>query len=641
MSDNRPNVEEIIKSATFGTIMTALMIAALTGNILCFKLTRRLLWNKPSLALVLNLNMSDIIVACVSWVGFVFQHIAIYSGLDIHVIIHKVFWSILITLANVTLLTLVGLACDCFIALRWPLHYKSIATYKSVNIYIAVIWILSIVAGSSDFMVAAGKHQPEKTFYGDIIRDSMVFTGTDRRGLEVLIASLTMLISNTLSFICLMLMVGMYAYILLKIRRVRIDNTLSKQGGFKSEIAAVRTTAMIFTSFLLLWLPTLIMNILSMTEPNYLSGLSYLQASIIGYTADSLLMVHSIVDAFIYGVRIKKTLTRHRKSRESQAGFSRANTIKRRNSDYDTTPPEYQEVTNETTTSDYMQRRHSTTSSLQTGTSRNIETIATISETITNQTENSNSLSDDSGISSPQKLSPQYQVKLYNNAGESTLANHSETISDKCTSLTLSDCYSTNTTADLCRSARHYMSILVTENSDASLSEEECSFSERTSANEKAMKTNTTLHFNQSVTQSVQANISTRASSPSTEDNPKATQQAKPSQTLIVPKETKPLRSSLKMSKSDNKSNNVLVESHVRFCFSDEPITDKIHDYKEQHSLDSRRACKQTSDQKYFTSDASKSILTVTVDKSPPTPEGVQAQGKFEKKPGGRITNIR
>ena len=328
--------------AAFGTIMSVLMIGGLAGNIICFRMTRRMLKNKPSLALVLNLNMSDIIVACVSWVGFMFQHIAVYSGVKIHVVVHKIFWSVLVGLGNVTLFTLVGLAGDCFIALRWPLHYKGIATYKSINVYIAVIWACSVLTGSSDFLIALSRSSDKDYSFTEVIRDTLVFAGSDQSVEQILTSSITMLISNLLSFLCLVVMVFMYAYILIKIRHIHSNRTLSKQGGFKSEIHAFRTTLMIFTSFLLLWLPTLVVNILSIAHPNFLSKLTFLEVSVIGHTADTLLLVHSIVDALIYGVRVKKTIHRQRKSRRNQANFSRANTFRKVSSDSDRTPPEYQ-----------------------------------------------------------------------------------------------------------------------------------------------------------------------------------------------------------------------------------------------------------------------------------------------------------
>lgn len=316
--------------AVFGIIMSGLTIGALVGNIICFRMTKRLLKNKRSLALVLNLNISDIIVAMVSWTGFMFQNIAVYHGLDIHVVVHKVFWSILVTLGNVTLLTLTGLALDCFVALRWPLHYKEIVTYKCINVYIGTIWVCSVLAGASDFLVAATRtNGKESYFFTDAIRDSIVYTDMGGSLTKIVTASITMLISNALSFLCLVIMISTYAYILKTIRHIYSDRSLSKQGGFKSEIHAVRTTLMIFTSFLLLWLPTLVINVVSIAQPDYLSKLGVVEVSIIGYTADTLLMVHSIVDALIYGVRVKKTIQRQRKSRKDQAGFSRANTFRR------------------------------------------------------------------------------------------------------------------------------------------------------------------------------------------------------------------------------------------------------------------------------------------------------------------------
>lgn len=327
--------------AAFGTIMSLLAIGALVGNIICFKMTHRLLRSKPSLALVLNLNMSDIVVALVSWIGFMFQQTAAYIQLEVHILVHKLFWSILLALGNVTLLTLTGLAGDCFMALRWPLHYRDMATNRSINIYITVIWIFSILAGGGDFLAAVSAAGSKDQSFADAVHESMVLTRTDLTITDRLTASIAMLMSNSLSFLCLLTMLTMYGYILRKIRQIHSDRRLSKQGGFKSEIHAVRTTLMIFTSFLLLWLPTFIVNIVSVAKPDFLSKLSALEASFIGHSADSLLMVHSMVDAVIYGVRVNKTIRRHRKNREGQAGFSRANTL-RKTSSSDKTPPVHQ-----------------------------------------------------------------------------------------------------------------------------------------------------------------------------------------------------------------------------------------------------------------------------------------------------------
>lgn len=318
--------------ATFGTLMSLLAIGALVSNIVCFRMTRRLARNKPAMALVLNLNACDTMVALISWAAFMMQHIAEQAGYMIpySVIIHKVVWSILVGLGNVTILNLVGLAADCFVALRWPLHYKEIATKRTVNIFIAIVWISSIIVGSGDFLTAATRTTEELSFV-DAIRDSYVLTQHNTK--EKLAASISMLMSNSLSFISLITMMIMYGYILYKIRTIRSNTTLSKQGGsFRSEINAVRTTLMIFTSFLLLWLPTLIINILSVIKPDFLSKLNIVEASFVGYTADTLLMVHSIVDAAIYGRRVFKTIGRQRKSRRDQTTFSRENTLRRASS---------------------------------------------------------------------------------------------------------------------------------------------------------------------------------------------------------------------------------------------------------------------------------------------------------------------
>ena len=318
--------------AAFGTVMSILTIGALIGNIFCFHYTRRLYGTRPSMALVLNLNMCDVLVAVISWAAFIIQHVADRLDVGIHVIVHKVVWSVIVGLGNVTILNLVGLAADCFIALRWPLHYKEIATQRSVSMFILGVWTCSIISASGDFISAASKTTAELSF-ADAVHESFTLT----RGSTTthkLTASITMLLSNTISFLSLLTMAFMYSYILHKIKLIRISNSkLNQQAGrFKSEINAVRTTLFIFTSFLLLWLPTLVMNIISVSKPDFLSKLSHVQASIIGYTADTLLMLHSIVDSLIYGKRVFNTITRQRKSRRDNLEYSRANTIKRTSS---------------------------------------------------------------------------------------------------------------------------------------------------------------------------------------------------------------------------------------------------------------------------------------------------------------------
>ena len=319
MTDHQVNTETI-SFATFGTIMSLLTVASLVGNIVCYRMTNRLRRNKPSLALVLNLNVSDTLVALVSWCSFMTQHIANHANSTISVIVHKAFWSLLVTLGNVTLLTLSGLAADCFIALRWPLHYRDITTIKAVRIYLAVSWIVSTLAGGSDFIAAIFKSES----FTDAVHDSMVFSKSNKSVGEKLTASLTVLTSNILSLACLTALILLYGYILSKIHRIKKDNVLSKRGGFRSEVHAVRTTLMVFFSFLLLWLPTLVINIVSVLEPYFLSKLSLIEASFIGYSADTLLMVHSIVDAVIYGVRIKNTISRQRKSRLTLIDYTRS-----------------------------------------------------------------------------------------------------------------------------------------------------------------------------------------------------------------------------------------------------------------------------------------------------------------------------
>lgn len=305
---------ETISFATFGTIMSILTIGAVISNVICFRMTKRLLRNKPSLVLVLNLNISDVLVAVVSWTAFMTQHISNQYEHNLNVVVYKVFWSILVALGNCTILTLSGLALDCFAALRWPLHYKDMSTSRAVKIFIGITWSVSLIAGGGDFLLAASKTTGKKSYY-DAIHDTMVLTSSEDSVTEKVTASLTLLMSNILSFMCLVALVIVYGYVLTKIRKIKRNTSLSKQGGFKSEIHAVRTTLMVFASFLLLWIPTLTINVITVIQPDFLSGLNYLEASFIGYTADSLLMVHSMVDALIYGKRVKKTINRQRRSR--------------------------------------------------------------------------------------------------------------------------------------------------------------------------------------------------------------------------------------------------------------------------------------------------------------------------------------
>lgn len=331
MSDRNHDTLTVTIFAVFGTVMSLLAVCALVGNVICFRWTRRLSATKPSMALVLNLNMCDIIVAATSWAAFMMQHIADQLDYSIHVIVHKIIWSIIVGLGNVTILNLVGLAADCFIALRWPLHYKEIATQRSITMFIIVVWVSSVIAGAGDFIVAASRTTADLS-YADAVRETFILTRGNTE--EKLRSSITMLLSNSLSFVSLLTMTTMYSYILYKIRSIRRSNSkLNKQaGGLKNEINAVRTTLFIFTSFLLLWLPTLAMNIISVIRPDFLSTLTHLQASLIGYTADTLLMLHSIVDALIYGRRVFKNIGRQRKSRRDNLEFSRAYTLRRTSS---------------------------------------------------------------------------------------------------------------------------------------------------------------------------------------------------------------------------------------------------------------------------------------------------------------------
>lgn len=304
---------ETTSFAIFGSIMSLLMIASVIGNVVCFRLTNRMVKNKPSLVLVLNLNVSDILVSLFTLTAFMTQHVSRQIGTEIDVVVHKIFWSAIIALGNMTILTLSGLAADCFVALRWPLHYKDISTLKAIRIYIAISWILSTIFGFGDFILAASNNSNS---YNEAVRDTMVFSSAKYSTLSSkLTASMTMLFSNGMSFLCLCLLVIIYTYILAKIKKIKLNKTLSKQGGFRSEVHAVRTTLMVFTSFLLLFAPTLVVNIITVIQPGFLSKLSLIEASFIGYTADCLLLVHSMVDAIIYGVRVNKTIHRQRRSR--------------------------------------------------------------------------------------------------------------------------------------------------------------------------------------------------------------------------------------------------------------------------------------------------------------------------------------
>ncbi|ELT89471.1 hypothetical protein CAPTEDRAFT_75176, partial [Capitella teleta] len=172
---------------------------------------------------------------------------------------------------NITLLNLMGMAADHYIAIIRPLHHSRIMNGRNTSIMILCLWIF----------VHLSKYQEEFTVFA-------------------------------IAFICFVTMMVMYGRIYARVWKHQMTrNHMSQQNSSRSRKTLI-TTLLILGTFVFCWLPTCVFNVTLMIifrdknlaraqSPALINGLLTAEKYLL-----NLMLLNGVCDPFIYAVRIRE-----------------------------------------------------------------------------------------------------------------------------------------------------------------------------------------------------------------------------------------------------------------------------------------------------------------------------------------------
>ncbi|XP_033762880.1 adenosine receptor A2b-like [Pecten maximus] len=194
----------------------------------------------------------------------------------------------------ISLLNLLAMAIDHYIAVLQPLYYNTILSRIKGNIMIALLWILAIIGGFCNFLTGIRKYKDLALYmnYCEVIMYN------DFHG-EYLIMITT--------FICLVSISFIYLRIYCEVKAINSRLTYLQKDNFHNKKSLI-TTLLIIGTFILCWLPTCIFQIAMVIQVHVNREMvkklfvALLRANKYLY---ALLLLNSVCDPIIYAVRLK------------------------------------------------------------------------------------------------------------------------------------------------------------------------------------------------------------------------------------------------------------------------------------------------------------------------------------------------
>ena len=203
----------------------------------------------------------------------------------------------------ITLLNLMAMATDHYLAIMKPLRHPILLRKARVVALIAVLWGISIILGFSDFLSAFHIYRSNYEDYGYNYCELVWLTKYREEYMVLSVAP-----------ICFAVMLYIYLKIYVKICRHRRPGTnpLEKRGGIRKTKKALITTLLNLGTFVVTWLPACLFQIALLIkvryQPHDVRANIALYAEIDKYLFD-LLMLNAIADSVIYTVRIREVKT--------------------------------------------------------------------------------------------------------------------------------------------------------------------------------------------------------------------------------------------------------------------------------------------------------------------------------------------
>ncbi len=206
------------------------------------------------------------------------------------------------TSLNITLLNLMGMAIDHFLAILRPLHYPTLMDRSRATGLLASFWVLAIVCGFSDFLSA----YPKYIRYTEIYNYCEFIFLTKYQEEYPLFA---------IAIICFCVMTFTYVSMFRAIRRRHLN-----MGPVRHDVQrnkkALFTTLLILGTFIVCWLPTCLFQIIMIIAVKIdKSSVAHLVKKFTmadRYLYD-LLILNTILDPIIYAVRMREVQLGYRR----------------------------------------------------------------------------------------------------------------------------------------------------------------------------------------------------------------------------------------------------------------------------------------------------------------------------------------
>lgn len=211
---------------------------------------------------------------------------------------------------NISLLNLVGMGVDHFIAINKPLHYSKILSIFRTNLLLALLWVIAAICGFSDFWTGfthnpfsySNNNSNSTTTKNQLNFCELIWHSPYQDEYSIL----------TIAVVSFFIMTVLYINIYLTVSGHTIPGAQLQQGQeAKRNKRALFTTALILGTFLLCWLPMCMFQITLIVKVKTDISSFKESAKIINilYKADKylydLLLLNTIFDPIIYTVRMK------------------------------------------------------------------------------------------------------------------------------------------------------------------------------------------------------------------------------------------------------------------------------------------------------------------------------------------------
>ena len=205
------------------------------------------------------------------------------------------------TSLNITLLNLMGMAIDLFLAIVRPLHYPSLMNKQRATITIAFFWFVAILCGFSDFFSTYPKFKKYTWKYH--FCEFVYLTKYQEEYPTFAIA-----------LVCFFIMSFVYLRILIAVKRRHQNIPIRTE--LQRNKKALFTTLLILFTFIICWLPMCLFQIILIIQvkvnPMGLHKVLAVLTAADQYLYD-LMLLNCIFDPIIYAIRMPEVQLGYRK----------------------------------------------------------------------------------------------------------------------------------------------------------------------------------------------------------------------------------------------------------------------------------------------------------------------------------------